>query len=198
MNEDSLRYVYNQAAVVYGNKYDQMGARAADIDHLFALSGKEHPFVYEIGCGTGRDAAYVVTKPCRYKGIDLSDEFIKMAKGRVPEGVFYQGDISTAAIPEGIDIAIAFAPLLHLSPAGLRSVLARLCVKMNPGGVLFLSLKRMSGPEYTDEVDEFGTRRFYYYTKDKVEAAINGLFAIEFYEEQARSEPWLSAIVRKL
>lgn len=50
--------IYDDLAEKFAVKFDKTGVRSDDIDRLFEMLAKEDPFVFEIGCGAGRDAAY--------------------------------------------------------------------------------------------------------------------------------------------
>lgn len=113
---------YNSHAVEFAEKFDKLGIRRTDIDETFGLVGKDNPSVFEIGCGNGRDASFIITKTQYYHGIDASDGLISLAKQRVPEVQFEVADVVSYNFPALIDIIFAFASLIHIPREDLKKV----------------------------------------------------------------------------
>lgn len=91
---------YNSHAAHFAEKFDNLGVRRVDIDKTFSLMDKRNLSVFEIGCGNGRDASYILTKTSHYLGIDASVELIELARQRVPGGQFEVADAVTYVFPE--------------------------------------------------------------------------------------------------
>ena len=152
--------VYNKQAKDLLKKYATFPARVEDIEMAFALLGeKENPFVVEIGCAQCRDGKEILNRTDRYLGIDISEEFIKIAKEEVPEGQFEVADAEVFEFPQGIDLIFAFASLLHSDKEALKSILDRAHAAMNLGGIFYLSLKSAPYQKLVKK-DQFGTRVF--------------------------------------
>ncbi len=51
--------------------------------------------ILDLGCGSGRDAAFFAEKGHSVSGIDISEKMINLARRFVPKGFFSVGDIET-------------------------------------------------------------------------------------------------------
>ena len=153
--------------------------------------------VLEIGCAYGREAGYITTKVQWYLGIDICREYIEMARLEVPKGTFVVADMMEYDFGVGLNVIFSFASFVHNPKEDIALLLQRITSALNPGGVVFISLKRRERYE-TDEVDDgVSIRRFYYYTRDDIlECAPENLSEV-FYDEQSRQEEWFTIILQK-
>ncbi|MFW6210324.1 MAG: class I SAM-dependent methyltransferase [Patescibacteria group bacterium] len=193
-----IKVAYETAAPFYREKYAAIPARQADVDLAFSfLSEAIEPLVVEVGCAYGREAAYILTKTSRYIGIDIAQSFIAMASQELPQGTWHCLDVMEYHWPRGVDAIFAFASLLHLPKEELQVLLARMSDALQPGGVIFLSLKRRETYESSIETDQWVSRRFYYYNQATIQEITPPELTIVAHEEQERSEPWLTMILQK-
>ena len=194
---DEIKAAYDVGAVEYRSRYDSIPPRVEDVDRTFCFVDTSNPMVLEIGCAYGREAQYITTKTDSYLGIDISSEYINMARREVPHGTFVVRDAVAYDYPVGLDAVFAFASLLHSPVEDVQTVLERVSVALNPGGVMFISLKRRLQYE-TDIVDDGVTkRRFYYYTRQVMQHIIPSDLVEVFYDEQSREEEWFTMILQK-
>src|SRR5258708_26831497 len=101
----------------------------------------------DVGCGSGRDAAWL--NACGYptKGFDASEGHLAEARRRHPQIHF-----STAILP-GLDgiAESSFANVLcetvimHLEPEAITPAVERLLAILVPGGILYLSWRVAGG-----------------------------------------------------
>ena len=194
---NNIRSAYNLAANSYRAKYDTIPARIEDVDVALSFVTKDNPKVVEIGCAYGREAQYILSKTNQYVGIDICDEFIKMAEEEIPDGTFIQADVTNYQFPQDIDAVLAFASLLHTSKEDLAKVLKRLAESLNEGGVIFLSLKRRDEYNSSVETDKYVSRQFYYYTRETILDIVLPEFKEVYYEEQMLKEPWFTMVLQK-
>jgi len=190
---------YERAAREMARKFEGIGARVDDVERIFGLIGKDHPFVLEIGCGHGREAAEFLRRTDRYVGVDVSGEFIRMAMEAFPEATFEVADIETYGFPEGLDAVVAFASLLHSDRERVVDILARAHAALVPGGIFYLSLKEGAYPEegFT-RTDEFGTRTYYFHTPDLIrELAGPGYETVYENRQSLRGQDWFTLALRK-
>lgn len=196
MNQ-SIADAYNKAAEPYLRKYQARGVRSDDVDLALSFVQKENPFVFEVGYGGSMEAEYCLQKTSHYLGVDIAESYQKLAQQRVPNGKFVVGDIHTFSIPDGIDVVLAFASLLHSSKEQMTTILQDLHKKLNQGGVVLLSLKKGDKYQSADVTDEYTTRRFYYYDRPTLDSLLGDLYEVVHYTEQVRKEPWLTMIIQK-
>ncbi len=188
---------YRESAKALADKFDGLGARVADIEETFAAIHKEHPSVLEIGCGNGRDAAEILKRTNGYLGVDVSEELIKLAKEKNPQGNFVVADIEDYSFPKDIDAIFAFASLIHVPKESLKKIFADGREALNPGGVFRLSMKQ--APEYSETTknDEFGTRTYYLYSKEDIEECAQGYTVLKSEVHQLRDQAWVEVLLQK-
>jgi SAM-dependent methyltransferase len=193
----SIKNAYDTAASAYRSKYDAISVRTDDIDRAFATVQVINPHVLEIGCAYGREAQYILTKTSHYIGIDISQEYVRMAQEEIDNGNFICVDVTKYDFPVGLDIVFAFASLLHLDKENVKSVLQKIYKNLNKDGIIYLSLKRREEYFFENVTGEHTTRKFYYYNRKVILELTDGLYSVEFYEEQTLKEPWFTMILKK-
>ena len=192
-----IKAAYDVAAEVYRKRYDGIPPRVEDVDRALSFVTIDNPTVIEIGCAYGREAGCILARTKWYVGFDICSAYIDMARAEHPTGTFLVRDVMEYPFPVGIDVVLAFASLLHNPKEDVAVVLERVVAALNPGGVVFLSLKRRAQYETTVETDDVVSRRFYYYTRQTIlDCAPEELVEV-FYEEQSRSEEWFTMILQK-
>lgn len=111
--------------------------------------------VLDVGCGPGRDSAYLVSKGLDVTGIDYSTQMIAKAKELHGENdclVFKTMDMMDFTFPdEEFDGVWASASLLHIPKKHIPSVLKGICRILKPKGILLVSVMQGSGEKYTVE-----------------------------------------------
>jgi SAM-dependent methyltransferase len=191
-------HTYNESSASLAKKFDQLGARIDDIAETFSLTRKENPFVLEIGCGNGRDAAEIARRTNHYLGIDISEKLIELAKQKVPSANFQVADIETFIFPYGLDMVFAFASLIHVPKEALVKILIEARAALNEDGVMRLSMKYADVYTETTKEDEFGTRTYYLYSKGDIEKATLGFKIIKSELNDLRGQMWLEIILQKI
>jgi tRNA (uracil-5-)-methyltransferase TRM9 len=95
----------------------------------------------DVGCGNGRNAEVLVEHAERVVGVDASRNLLALARERVPEGSFLQGDASRLPlVDDAVDLAVYVATLHHLPERGLRRrSLDELARVLSPGGEALVS-----------------------------------------------------------
>ncbi len=188
---------YNRGAEHFAQEFDSLGPRKSDIAKAFSYINKTNPKVVELGCGNGRDAKEILAWTTDYTGVDVSTRLLDIARMGNPEANFVADDLETFEFPAGIDLIYASASLLHSDMDTLTRVIRRAHTALNPGGIIFISLKEGS---YHCEVktDIIGTRTFYYYTpKDIRLISPLGLRIAELERQHLRGQDWFTMILQK-
>jgi ubiquinone/menaquinone biosynthesis C-methylase UbiE len=88
-----------QAYNIWAQQYDTNNNKTRDLEAIALRSTLDHiPFesCLEIGCGTGKNTAWLVTQAKHVKAIDLSDEMLAKAREKVNSDKvqFHQADIT--------------------------------------------------------------------------------------------------------
>lgn len=196
--KDQTIATYDANATIFSEKFGRLGARIDDIEIALRLLGPRAPIrAVELGCGDGRDAAEIAKRVDWYVGIDASKEFITMAKNRYPHLHFDVADMETADFPNNIDVAFAFASLLHVAPDGVRDIFRRLHTSLTDAGIVFASLQMGDGEDIRHEPT--GTRLFHLYTPDSLLACAGKEFEDVYrkpYELNGRQ--WFEIALRKV
>ncbi len=189
---------YNTHAAELAERYDKLDRRGA-IEWTLEPLTKKHPFVFEIGCGSGRDAKEFLKHTSHYIGVDLSEALLAFAKRNVPEATFLHADIETMELPEQIDLVYSSASLLHTNKQRFQSILERLRSKLTPGGLVYLSLKESDQYREEMQIDRFGSRVFYHYSLQDIQEMSSGFQILkERHLKHERDIIWLEVLLQKV
>lgn len=134
---DSIEY-YNQNAAEYFEK-------TVDIDmqenwDRFTELLPEGGSVLDVGCGSGRDSAYFISRGFDVTAMDASEEMCDLASIHIGQDVLNLSfdEIDFNEVFDGI---WACASLLHVPGDKIDSVFEKVVKSLKPNGVLFMSFK---------------------------------------------------------
>jgi len=187
---------YNQEAGYYANKFNKLD-RTAYVYEVFKLYKTPKPKVLELGCGNGRDAKVIGKFTNDYLGIDLSEEFIKLARSENPKLKFELADMENFVFPEKIDIVFSFASFLHIPKESFKQILQKLHKSLNTGGLIKISTKWGEKYEEIEKTDKYGVRHFYFYCEDDIKEISTGYKVIKMIKEEVSKNIWLEIILQK-
>jgi len=185
--------------------YDQFAAQIAerfwetDLTHIWEEFCDFIPNqwgILDVGCGPGRDAAQFRARGFRVVGMDLSFGMLLEAARRAP-GNYIAADMTAMPFNSfSFDAAWANASLLHLPRRAAPGVLAWIHTLLQPGGVLYLSLKQGEG-EIWEERE--GRRFFTFYQTDEIIQLLEkaGFNLLKIWTEPAESVNWLNTFSKK-
>jgi len=106
----------------------------------------------DVGCGSGREVAFLAANGFDAVGYDASDALLEQARLRYPRLAF-----ATAALPElkGVpdavfDNVLCETVIMHLRRPQILDAVRRLLAILKPGGVLYLSWRVTDGVDQRD------------------------------------------------
>jgi len=92
----------------------------------------------DAACGTGRHSAHLVERGHDVIGVDGSPEMLALARARVPDARFFEGDLRDLPIDDDqVDVVVCALALAHLDD--LRPPVAELARVVRPGGHVVVS-----------------------------------------------------------
>jgi len=146
---------YDAAAATFAKEWGEQPA-AVDLHDLVRRFFRPGPTA-DIGCGSGRDAAWLAANGFPTVGYDPSAGLLTQARAAYPGVVFETEALpELAGIPDGIfDNVLCETVIMHLDRAAIAPAVRRMLALLKPGGILALSWR----VEAVDRRDERG--RFY-------------------------------------
>jgi SAM-dependent methyltransferase len=128
---------YREKGRIWGDRHTE----AAEISaRLFRERGVKT--VLEVGCGYGRDLAYLAEEGFSCTGVDVSAEAISMAREYMVGGLnlnipLVEGSLSHSSLSGKTFDAVYICNLLHLlDKEGRLEMVSDICKVLKPGGVL--------------------------------------------------------------
>ncbi len=117
--------------------------------------------ILELGCGTGRDAAWLLGRGFNIQATDASPAMLRAALRLHPE---LRGRLRLLALPEGLETipdesygsVCALAMLMHLTEDSLPGVFREVRRVLEPGGLFFFSVSLSRPGMGADGRDESG------------------------------------------
>jgi len=149
--DDATLSAYDRKAKLFADDWD---AQPAPIDlhavvRQFFIPGP----TADIGCGSGRDAAWLNASGYPTVGFDASEGLLAEAQRRHPQIQF-----RTAILPSLNGVAegsfanvLCETVIMHLEPEAITPAVERLLAILVPGGILYLSWRVTEGADRRDE-----------------------------------------------
>ena len=135
----------------------------------------------DVGCGSGREVAYLAAAGYDAIGYDASDALLEHARTRYPRLAF-----ATAVLPEldgvsgeAFDNVLCETVIMHLRRPQLLAAVRRLLAILKPEGVLYLSWRVTDG---ADQRDPHG-RLYTAFESALIREAIEGMAVILLDDE---------------
>ena len=152
----------------------------------------------DIGCGSGKDSAVLISNGFNVTGVDASKGIIAEARGRVPNGIFIVGDLRSLKLRKRFDGIWCCASLFHVNKAEAKKAVCSFKKLLKNDGVLFISLKKGSG-EMVRTYKGGNERFFAYYERDEAVGLVSEDFKVlEVYvsAKDKHGERWIEIFAR--
>lgn len=191
---DTARYYRQFAAEFFEST---VGVDMSPIRDRFAAMLAAGARVLDAGCGSGRDARAFAQQGFRVSAFDASPELAARASAHCGFAVAVRSFHNVNEVNK-YDGIWCCASLLHVLPADMPGILARLWAALVPGGVLYASFKNGTGTRIR------GGRHFTDADESQVEdwlSALTGMDQSDIWltddQRPDRSERWTNVLVKK-
>ena len=200
MTSERMRRAYDLIAARFAAANATMPAdlarAAARLAELVAPGAR----VLDLGCGAGRDLAWLERLGLSPVGVDLSGGMLAEARQRT-RAPLLQMDMRDLGFADGQFEAIwCCASLLHLSRSEAPAALGEMRRVLAPRGILFLAVQEGAGEGWErapyGEVDRFFAR----YSQAEVAGLLaqSGFSVLEWGASRSEGRAWLRAIARRV
>lgn len=188
----------------YNQKADEFVQRTLSVDFKqtqdkFLEKLIPEAYIFDFGCGSGRDTKYFLGNGYQVDATDGSEELCKIASNytgiSVKRMLFEELDEV-----EKYDGIWACSSILHLSKMALIDILKKMAVALKGNGVVYTSFKygnfegERNGRYFTD----FTFEAFEKYMQDIPELQIEEYWITSDVRPGKGEEKWLNLILRKL
>lgn len=107
--------------------------------------------IADLGCGPGHVAAFLAGLGAEVVGLDLSVGMVTVARERVPQAEFVQGDLRALPFPDaGLAAVVAFYSLIHLPPADVPVAAGEIARVLRPGASALIAFHRGAEVRHLD------------------------------------------------
>ncbi len=136
----------------------------------------------DVGCGNGRDAAWLAQQAFDVVGYDSSPALVELARQSFPSVTFHLGLLpGLEGVTAQFDNVVCETVLMHLPANDVPQAAARLWALVRPGGVLYVSWRVTEG----DDLRHADGRLYSAFSPDVVRAALHG--GVVLHEEDVTS-----------
>ena len=168
----------------WANRYDEDPNPTSDLDKIVlrqSLSSIDFFKVLELGCGTGKNTEWLITKADSLIGLDFSKNMLDIAKNKIQSDkvAFIETDLNEdwPVKSESFDLAVISLTLEHIKK--LDHIFILLFEKLKKGGKCFISelhpKKQLLGSRarFIDNGEEIVIDAFQHLEKDYIQSAEN-------------------------
>ena len=148
---DTLNY-YETDSINLSFRYEN--ADVSEVQKLLLQTFEKKSKLFEIGCGSGRDASFMTKHNFDVTAIDGSKNMIEEAKKIHPElseKLFHKTLPNDLEFDKKIDGIYSIATLMHLSENDLKNTLSKIYNLLNENGKFLMSVSL-----FRDDIDENG------------------------------------------
>lgn len=191
---------YDRIAPLYAERNAVMPKDLATLATRFLeLVGPEAQ-ILDVGCGAGRDMAWMESRGATVTGIDLSTGMLAEA-GRQVHGPLLQMNMRHLSFPDAHFGGVwCTASLLHLPKREAPDALREMCRVLVSDGILFLGIQEGTGEGWEAGPHDIPVERFFArYRLEEVEDMLSrvGFVILEHHRFDAGSRRWLQFLAKK-
>jgi 2-polyprenyl-3-methyl-5-hydroxy-6-metoxy-1,4-benzoquinol methylase len=149
--DDQTLQAYTTAATGYADEWAAQPA-AADMHALLDRFFAPGPTA-DIGCGAGRDTAWLAAHGFEARGFDACEALLREARARHPGIDFAQAELPALdGVARGAwQNVLCETVIMHLEPTQVGTATRALVSLLRPGGTLYLSWRVTAGASRRDE-----------------------------------------------
>jgi ubiquinone/menaquinone biosynthesis C-methylase UbiE len=158
------------------------------LDKFLKMIKIKNPKLLDIGCGDGRDTAYLLEQGADVIGIDLSGSMLEEAKKNVLNGNFIKMDMRRLEFPDGqFDGVWASGCVYHVTKDEFKKVLREIHRVLKRNGVFSFNFKLGEGEGLEENPKSYAghPRYFAYYSLEEIR---NFLKDFKFIEHEQYPE----------
>jgi ubiquinone/menaquinone biosynthesis C-methylase UbiE len=191
---------YDLIAQEYAVRHQEIPPRIAELGERFLGYLAPRSRLLDVGCGSGRDMAWMESQGFRTTGIDLSTGMLTQARQRARGEVLHM-DMCHLTFPQASFEGVwCCSSLLHVPRARALDALRQMRRVLVLGGMLFLSLLEGDGDVWEAEASEFAAvqRLFVHYPQAVATTYLSqaGFVLVEQYRDDVGKHVWLNFLAR--
>jgi ubiquinone/menaquinone biosynthesis C-methylase UbiE len=196
------RIAYDQIAARFAERNAEMLPYVVDAaTRLLArieACGRQDKLILDLGCGAGRDMAWLEAHGMTAVGADLSMGMLAEAQKRVLGGLL-QLDMRRLAFPNQQFAAVwCQAALLHIPKAQAAGVLAEMARVLLEQGLLYVSTQRGDTEGFETRAYEPQERYYVHYQPEELAGVLRGAgFSVVDQGQGEARRPWIWALGMK-
>jgi len=136
--------MFTESAELYDLIYSSFKNYSEEAAALAALIRREHPnarTVLDVACGTAEHARLLAgDHGFAVDGLDLDPAFVRIARGKLPRGAVYEGDMTSFALSRRYDVVqCLFSSIGYVRTLeNVRRALERFRDHLAPGGIVLV------------------------------------------------------------
>jgi len=128
--------------LLYDEIYGRMKNYAEEAEKIRSVIRASHPgavSVLDVGCGTAEHARRL-KRDLQIDGLDLSEEFLEIARAKNPDCDFHLGDMTDFHLPKRYDVVMSLFSAIGyvVTEEKLRRALRCFADHLNPGGLVIV------------------------------------------------------------
>ncbi|MBA2363070.1 MAG: class I SAM-dependent methyltransferase [Chloroflexia bacterium] len=204
MTSERMRATYDTIAASFAEQTARRPVQYEEVGRRFLALLPVGSSILEVGCGAGRDMAWLEAQGTVVTGVDLSPGMLAEAR-RLVRGPLLEMDMRHLDFPDSAFGGIwCMASLLHLPKAEAPRALAEMRRVLVPAGVLALTIQEGEGEVWESEAYGHPVERFFArYSRRDAERMLAGAGFLVLESERAdsarerpRMTSWLSFLAR--